>query len=79
MKFVMEFIQELREENRQLTEMLEKSRGQLRRLKLGERQNSKVIFFIFIFCNYPKRFCVTFLNMELVNVNSERSFKNFEK
>lgn len=77
MKFVMEFIQELRDKNRQLTEMLEKSRRELRRLKLGEPQ--KVIFFIFIFCNYPKRFCVTFLNMELVNVNSERSFKNFEK
>lgn len=49
LKFVMEFIQELHKENRPLDKMLEVSQQRFSSLTLGEPQNSKVIFFIFVF------------------------------
>lgn len=49
MKFLMEFIQELRKENRQLTKELEEIQEKLQQFKLEETQDSKVFFFIFVY------------------------------
>ena len=48
-KFLMEFVQELRKGNTQLNKQLEKAEEKDGRLTLGQSQNSKVIFFIFIY------------------------------
>ena len=45
----MEFIQELRKENRQLTKELEEIQEKLQQFKLEETQDSKVFFFIFVY------------------------------
>ena len=45
----MEFVQELRKGNTQLNKQLEKAEEKDGRLTLGQSQNSKVIFFIFIY------------------------------
>lgn len=47
----MEFIQELRKENRQLTTQLQETEEKFRRLMLEDSQNSKVFFLVYTYQN----------------------------